>query len=623
LIRLNIWHPGARAAALVGLALAAGCSSTGWAPKGPTVQGWDKAARDAWYNADQGSRFMPLKWFEALEQPDAPGKAFLDTGYLANFRILPPWPGAPAGLPVGFAVDRIDDSPLVKTQLHWLPGKSAKNEKVDWVGLNCAACHTGQLTYKGESLTVDGAPSQFDFQSFVEAVDKSLAETRASANSGADPGRWNRFAGAVLGPSDDSPAARASLLTALDKLIDWETQAETLNHTDLRYGFGRVDAVGHIFNRVLMFGGAPQPSPNAPNAPVSYPHLWNASKETQLQWDGVVTNAKLNIGVTPFDYGAAGRNTGEVLGVFGEAVIAPPSGPLRVSGFRSSANLTNLNDMEVLVSRLQPPVWPEAKFGAPGDIAVTDASGRRLTPAEVLAAGGALFKTGCASCHTPRAHYETMKTFAQLGPENLTDEWMACNTWAFSGNSGKLAGIPASYVSGAPMGAVEPVRVLLAGTVIGTLVGKKGELAQSALENIFGVTPLPRVTGPRFAPARPLTKDELRLQYCMQNQTNPLLAYKARPLEGIWATAPYLHNGSVPTLYDLLQPPAKRPATFRLGTRAFDPAKVGYDTDPAAAGNSFTFDTSQAGNSNKGHAYGVGNLTETQRLELLEYLKSL
>jgi hypothetical protein len=102
-----------------------------------------------------------------------------------------------------------------------------------------------------------------------------------------------------------------------------------------------------------------------------------------------------------------------------------------------------------------------------------------------------------------------------------------------------------------------------------------------------------------------------------------LLAYKARPLEGIWATAPYLHNGSVPSLYDLLLPPAQRPATFFVGTRNFDPKKVGYDTAPGTPGNSFRYDTSLPGNSNKGHVYGVGSLSTTQRAELLEYLKSI
>ncbi len=62
-----------------------------------------------------------------------------------------------------------------------------------------------------------------------------------------------------------------------------------------------------------------------------------------------------------------------------------------------------------------------------------------------------------------------------------------------------------------------------------------------------------------------------------------LLSYKARSLNGIWATAPYLHNGSVPTLYDLLLPvnareaaPKARPVTFKVGAREFDPVKVGF-----------------------------------------------
>jgi cytochrome c peroxidase len=56
----------------------------------------------------------------------------------------------------------------------------------------------------------------------------------------------------------------------------------------------------------------------------------------------------------------------------------------------------------------------------------------------------------------------------------------------------------------------------------------------------------------------------MRLDQCFKSQS-PLFAYKARPLDGIWATAPYLHNGSVPTLYDLLTPPDQRPASFNVG----------------------------------------------------------
>jgi hypothetical protein len=617
-----------RAALIPGLAVAAAIVVAGC--HGNAVQGWTQDYRQAWYNGGQGSRLMPLAWMQALEQPASGGAAapagamFMDNTYLATFRILPPDPGAKVALPIGFAVDQSDDTAFEKTKLRWYAGQSAGG---DWVGLNCAACHTAQLDYQGKSVRVDGAPSLFDFQSFIEQLDDALVQTRDSAAPGADGARWDRFAKRALG-AKDSPASRALLLQALNQLIDWEQQTATLNQTDLRYGYGRVDAVGHIFNRILLFGGAPQPTPNAADAPVSYPHLWNITKETKLQWDGIAANAKLDAHLNPFtpnipfDYGALGRNTGEVLGVFGEVVIKPPTSPLE--GFASSVNVVNLNRMEIELTQLTPPVWPQALFGKPGAIDVSDASGQKLSPDQVVAAGATLFQGMCAECHTPNkttGEYETMRTFAQMGAANLTDEWMACNTWADSGQSGRLTGIKVDYVSGAPLTATEPVRALLETSAKGVLVGKKAEIAETALQQIFGITPPPVVIVPRAHVF--ISPKQARLNLCMQNASDPLMAYKARPLEGIWATGPFLHNGSVATLYDLLLAPAQRPKTFLVGTRTYDPKHAGYATDAASAGNSFTFDTSLAGNANKGHDYGVGALTETQRLELLEYLKTL
>src|SRR6185436_6644521 len=105
-----------------------------------------------------------------------------------------------------------------------------------------------------------------------------------------------------------------------------------------------------------------------------------------------------------------------------------------------------------------------------------------------------------------------------------------------------------------------------------------------------------------------------RYTRCMTDD-NPVLAYKGRPLTGVWATPPYLHNGSVPTLYDLLLPPAQRPPTFMLGTREFDPVNVGYVTEQTPENRSlwpekpFEFKARDAlgkeipGNSNAGHDY--------------------
>jgi hypothetical protein len=107
-----------------------------------------------------------------------------------------------------------------------------------------------------------------------------------------------------------------------------------------------------------------------------------------------------------------------------------------------------------------------------------------------------------------------------------------------------------------------------------------------------------------------------------------IVAYKARPLNGIWATAPYLHNGSVPNLDELLQPAAKRSKSFSIGVRTFDPLRVGYLTDVAGFPKFNVVDSNGnpiAGNSNVGHEgeqYGT-NLSPDERRQLIEYLKSL
>jgi processive rubber oxygenase RoxA-like protein len=100
-----------------------------------------------------------------------------------------------------------------------------------------------------------------------------------------------------------------------------------------------------------------------------------------------------------------------------------------------------------------------------------------------------------------------------------------------------------------------------------------------------------------------------------------LLAYRARPLNGIWAMAPYLHNGSVPSLYQLLLPASQRSKVFYVGSWEFNPQTVGLEADNDFLG-SFTFDTAKTGNSNAGHEYGT-DLSDDDRKALIEYLKTL
>lgn len=107
--------------------------------------------------------------------------------------------------------------------------------------------------------------------------------------------------------------------------------------------------------------------------------------------------------------------------------------------------------------------------------------------------------------------------------------------------------------------------------------------------------------------------------YPAQQQTD---GYKNVSLAGIWARGPYLHNGSVPTLWDLLQVPEKRPATFERGGDNLDPVQVGFIDGPGATRKPTTFDTRMRGNSNAGHDYGTG-LSADEKKALVEFLKTL
>jgi mono/diheme cytochrome c family protein len=579
-------------------------AAAGWPDTG---QGWDRKQRLSWYQAGQGSRLMPWAWAKALEQKDGNQPFFADSN-MAKFRFLALAASqANPKLPIGFAIDQQDDSKLSFTKLRWYGGQP-NNEQ--WLGLNCSACHTAQLNFQGKAVTVDGAPSLVDFQLFIEDIDAALDST---LNDGA---KFDRFAAKVLAGKDNA-ANRQLLKGELGKLVAWEQRNATLNATPMRYGYGRLDAVGHIFNKVAQLAEY-RSSPfkkaiaNPSDAPVNYPFLWDIYRQSQLQWDGIVKTQRLNLGAGDLDYGALGRNVGEVVGVFGDVDLNPKS-RMAKTGFNSSIQASNLDRLEAVLRSLQPPKWPGALDQAKVD------QGRALYSSK-----------GCIGCHTIeppgnniyQVHMMPLTRDSQGHPnKNNTDPWMACNALSYMSNSGNLQGVPSSYFKGDPLPAKAQLADMLTATVIGTLVGKWQQLLGTAVQIFFGVEPLPKVTVAQDVRTEQMKRDA-RLDQCY-NSKSPLFAYKARPLDGVWATAPFLHNGSVPTLYDLLRSPADRPKTFNTGTRNYDTAKAGYVTDASAPGNGFTFTASGNGNSNEGHDYNVGNMTEPERLALLEYLKSL
>ena len=99
--------------------------------------------------------------------------------------------------------------------------------------------------------------------------------------------------------------------------------------------------------------------------------------------------------------------------------------------------------------------------------------------------------------------------------------------------------------------------------------------------------------------------------------------YLSVPLDGVWLRAPYLHNGSVPNMSELLSPPEQRSKIFYRGYDVYDQANMGFVTSgPQAELEGFRYDTSVVGNSNQGHTYG-SDLNAADKQALIEYLKTL
>lgn len=584
-------------------------------------QGWTSEERMAMYYGTQGSRLIPRSWLDALELDD--GTLFADVDNLTSFGLLAPPQGAPTNYPIGMAVDQQSDLNLSISKLRWYEGQSGRSSAEPWVGLNCTACHTGSYKVDNKLVVVDGAPSMFDYQSFVDELDNAMDSTLN------DQARWDRFVGKVL--SDKNTPANVELLkAAFTTLSDWERKADALNEYDryydgrvLKYGYGRVDAIGHIFNKIVMFNGGGETDGNPSNAPVSYPFLWNMWKQNKVQWNGSVENSRKKIGAGWIEYGALGRNTGEVLGVFGDIVIAPRSSGIfsGLSGYESSVNVQNLDRIEHILKKLQSPQWPDA-----------------FPPVDINQAnvGQTLFRHNCASCHLtpdmqePGKPTERMLRFLDTPEWELTDIWMACNAFVYSSPTGLMKGT--KDLEGNVMGDTAPVLNMLGTAVKGALLDKKGDIIQEAVGTIFGFESLPEVNrAPGVFDPRAGERETCLANYARFDgkDVGKILAYKARPLDGIWATAPYLHNGSVKSLYELLLPAEQRDNQFWVGNREFDVENVGYVDAEPDNGQAFLLEARDnngvvvEGNGNQGHEYGADKFSDEDRRAIVEYLKSL
>lgn len=524
---------------------------------------WTADARQSFYWTDQGSRLIPLDWLRALPTPD--GRSFLADG-LARYGYLEP--GGPAGLPVGFTA-------------------GAWKGRV-YAGMTCAACHTRQIRVDGVPLRIDGAPALADMQSFLHDIQAGGRRVLEDGTA------FNAFAAKVLagrdgqGPRD---ALRAEVMAWFQPLDMFLTRALPAQP----WGPGRLDAVGMIFDRLtgLDIGGGPDPTLpiniRPADAPARYPFLWNVTRQDKTDWAGFADNGTDVLGLA--------RNLGEVFGVF--AIFNPQPFFFRQGiDYRTvnSADFHGLSELERLVKRIGPPRYPW-----PID-PVLAARGQEVWSRDPA-------RGGCIACHGEQPGKHRLLAGPTWGTP-LVDAGTDSRQYQVLGwtaQTGVMEGASIPFLRNARLGKQDTAFNVLSTAVIGSI-----------LEHVD-----PLATG-RSGAARGGLEAVLAGAFRSPAATKQAgFRYEARVLKGIWAAAPYLHNGSVPTLADLLEEPEQRPASFRIGPE-YDLQRLGLaiTQPPGPLLVTTGCEDRASGNSRCGHRYGTSLPAEDKRA-LLEFMRGL
>ncbi|XOV89766.1 MAG: di-heme-cytochrome C peroxidase [Pseudomonadota bacterium] len=535
----------------------------------PANQGLSARTQAEWWWTGQGSQVIPYRWFLHLEQADS-RDLFRRPAHMEQFGYFfapADFPAElaeefnPDGLPIGFArsIDPHD-------------GEA-------WFGPSCASCHSSEMRFAGRAdpLIIDGGAAMADFWAFNLAITEALVATYE------DEDKLARFA-QELGMT--TRATREALVGMIRERRAFDER----NKHEHAYGHARVDAFGVIFNQVVAGAMGMEENAREPNAPVSYPFLWNTHQANRVQWNGIGDN------MLPF-VGPIARNAGEVMGVYGKIEI-----DMDKKTVKTSAVYDALLALENAMKQIRAPLWPSHQPAIDRDRCFE---------------GQKVYEKNCEYCHGYVSHKNQMVDFrnpstdthneAILVPywEIGTDPLMAVNAYRYT-SSGPFQGDPIAGRVGPRLAEYQHSFDLVGHVVILSLQQYKWQ-----------------ILGEMMKPSN-LSQFITHAVHRGLMIKSPEMEYKARPLKGIWATAPYLHNGSVPNLRQMLLLD-QRASGFCVGSTLFDPEAVGYeqmDRATCEAKNYSWLDTSVPGNGNFGH-YKTNGLLTTEREALLEFLKTL
>jgi hypothetical protein len=559
---------------LTGLLILTGCASKPSSRQSPSSDspeavvwgqnGWSDAERAQYHHLAEGSE-LTLYAVLANVVSSKTGRPFLEN--MERFGFIPDAtsPANPHGLPIGITTVR---------------SRNASHIGIEMVGFNCATCHVGEVSYRGKRLRIDGAPSLVDLQSYqVELKDSLEATVR-------------------------NPAMLSVFLVAMDRNL----RSDSTPSTD--------DASRYASDLAAKVAGEVAAAPTADkNFHSVSSGTANAARASATQDQSLALRIERDFAL--LKAGLAYFKNGKLL------VTGTEPGPGRIDAFGAARNLLFPKDAIRKQSPVSFPfIWdvPDAIQQSSGtDTAWIHYDGNTNSILE-RNIGQAL---GMGALFDPRTYESTLR-IQNLHQLEVLVHKLKAPKW------------PADV-----FGPIDETKVKAGENIFNdtcrschqnnlyTLadVGTDPHRANSFGQPVAGGTPFPTAIKPTLdgLKARAFADDGFPAADQAIMDVNPVIwratgQYRARPLTGVWATAPYLHNGSVPTLWHLLHP-TQRPAKFVVGNREYDPAKLGYST----IGNGWTFDTSQPGNSNIGHngdMYGT-NLTEDQKAALLEYLKTI
>jgi hypothetical protein len=532
-------------------------------------QGWTEQVREWFYYTPQGSHMIPYPWFMALERPTGPGM-FADSDNLERYGFVPADGRSylnPGGLPIGFAIEPVKQEHEAAESPQ---GMGQVPLSRPFLGLTCAACHTANVSVGGELIRIDGAPARLDFDTFYADLVSAVTRTLF------DEEQFKRFADRVVGQRAVTEASALKLeLAASQTRMAGEA---TMRRPVLASGFGRVDALTQILNSISTRDQGTPVNIRPAIAPTSYPALWLTPQLEYVQWNPLASNP-------------LGRNGGQVLGVFGEVTLNGKQEDV----FASTILVEKLHEMELWIRDLKPPRWEEI--------------GRVNT--ELAETGERLFRQHCASCHNAPPYRLT----------NRDDNAFKKQFIAIGRVDYKELGVDPVYVESFAQRFVQ--------TSEATNQGNERPMVHAS--EYFGGT-LERVIDRAIKDAKITDRNKLfdMIGYRRRPAKTPgapeegykprsLTELKASPLAGVWATGPYLHNGSVPTVYEVLSPVNERRNVFWTGGRELDTERLGYVSDEAPG--LFRFDTSLPGNRNTGHLYPSQGLSPDERKAIIEYLK--